>query len=371
MRERLKCVKRGYYKSMPNENQKPRSSTALRIIAVIVVAAALTVGREFFIPVAMAFCFHALLRPVVRALEGLHLPTWLGAAVVVLSVLFLMIAGSWALSGPIGNFVDRAPTSIRKAREKIKAMGSPFQRMSDAASGTTAATAPPSAPSMAPQSPPAAQPAVPGLFATLLGTGSAVIAGILEVLVLLYLLLAAGNLLFRKLVNVVPGPNDKRTMKDVLHDTESIVGGYLIVTALINLGQAAAVGVAMWAIGMPEPWMWALLTFVLEFIPYLGGATNVGLLLITAFTTFSSTGKILLPAILYLVITTLQNNVVSPYAYGGRLKLNPIAVMICVMFWWFIWGIPGVFLSIPIAATLKVLGDEVPRLAPLAELLGE
>jgi AI-2 transport protein TqsA len=61
----------------------------------------------------------------------------------------------------------------------------------------------------------------------------------------------------------------------------------------------------------------------------------------------------------------------SPYAYGNRLKLNPLAVMIFVLFWWFIWGIPGVFLAIPIAATLKVLGDQVPRMATLAELLGE
>lgn len=359
---------------MQNDRQKSHSPLAIKIIAAILTAAALTIGREFFIPVAMAFCFHALLRPVVRVLEGWHLPSWLGAAAVVLSVLFLIIAGSWALSGPIGSFVDRAPTSIRKAREKIRAMGSPFQRMSDAAAGNPATPPPPppsGATATAPQSPPAAKPAMPGLFTSLLGTGSIVVAGLVEVLVLLYLLLAAGNLLFRKLINVVPGPDEKRTMKDVLHDTESIVARYLIVTALINLGQAAAVGVAMWAIGMSQPWMWALLTFVLEFIPYLGGATNVGLLLITAFTTFSSTGKILLPAILYLVITTLQNNVVSPYAYGGRLKLNPIAVMICVMFWWFLWGIPGVFLSIPIAATLKVLGDQVPRLAPLAELLGE
>jgi predicted PurR-regulated permease PerM len=358
------------------QNDK-RSPLAIRIIAVILVVAALTVGREFFIPVAMAFCFHALLRPVVRGLEVLRLPSWAGAAVVVLSVLFAIIAGSWALSGPIGNFVDQAPASIRKAREKVKAMGSPFQRLSDAAAGKQSVPlASPSSQEVqatptAPQSPPAAQPAVPGLFASLLGAGSTLVAGLIEVLVLLYLLLAAGNLLFRKLVNVVPGPTEKRTMKDVLHDTESIVARYLIVTALINLGQAVAIGGAMWLIGMPEPLMWALLTFVLEFIPYLGGATNVGLLLITAFTTFSSTGKILLPAILYLVITTLQNNVVSPYAYGGRLKLNPIAVMICVMFWWFVWGIPGVFLSIPIAATLKVLGDQVPRLAPLAELLGE
>lgn len=347
-------------------NDKKHSPLAIKLIAAILVAAALTIGREFFIPIAMAFCFHALLRPMVRMLEGWHVPSWLGAAGVVLSVLFLLIAGTWALSGPIGTFVDRAPTSIRRAREKIKAMGSPFQRMSEAASGQAATPS-----SVAPQSPPAAQPAVPGVFTSILGTGSIVVAGLVEVLVLLYLLLAAGNLLFRKLVKVVPGPDEKRTMKDVLHDTESIVARYLVVTALINLGQAVAVGVAMWAIGMPEPWMWALLTFVLEFIPYLGGATNVGLLLITAFTTFTSTGKILLPAALYLVITTLQNNVVSPYAYGGRLKLNPIAVMICVMFWWFIWGIPGVFLSIPIAATLKVLGDQVPRLGALGELLGE
>jgi len=361
------------------QNDK-RSPLAIRIIAVVLVVAALTVGREFFIPVAMAFCFHALLRPVVRGLEVLRLPSWAGAAVVVLGVLFAIIAGSWALSGPIGNFVDQAPASIRKAREKVKAMGSPFQRLSDAAAGKQSVPPasppnPPSAPIQAsptaPQSPPAPQPAVPGLFATLLGAGSTLVAGLIEVLVLLYLLLAAGDLLFRKLVNVVPGPTEKRTTKDVLHDTESIVARYLIVTALINLGQAVAVGGAMWLIGMPEPLMWALLTFVLEFIPYLGGATNVGLLLITAFTTFSSTGKILLPALLYLVITTLQNNVVSPYAYGGRLKLNPIAVMICVMFWWFVWGIPGVFLSIPIAATLKVLGDQVPRLGALAELLGE
>ena len=369
---------RGYYISMQNDQQKSHGALAIKIIAAILTAAALTIGREFFIPVALAFCFHALLRPVVRVLEGWHLPSWLGAAVVVLSVLFLIIAGSWALSGPIGTFVDRAPTSIRKAREKIKEMGGPFQRMSDAASGkaaTSQSSQPRPAPPPSPSAPSAAQsptqPAGPGLFTTLLGKGSIVIVGLIQVLVLLYLLLAAGNLLFRKVVKVAPGPDEKRTMKDVLHDTESIVARYLIVTALINVGQAGAVGVAMWAIGMPEPWMWALLTFVLEFIPYLGGATMVGLLLITAFTTFSSTGKILLPAILYLVITTIQNNVISPYAYGGRLKLNPIAVMICVMFWWFIWGIPGVFLSIPIAATLKVLGDQVPRLAPLAELLGE
>lgn len=207
--------------------------------------------------------------------------------------------------------------------------------------------------------------------ATVMGQGTAFLAGLIEVLVLLYLMLAAGNMLFRKLIKVVPGPDEKRTASDVLHQTESIVARYLVVTALINFGQAIAVGLAMWWIGMPDPVMWGVLTFALEFIPYLGGAINVALLLVTGFTAFTGTGKILLGPALYLVITTLQNNVVSPYAYGDRLKLSPLAVMICVMFFWFIWGIPGVFLSIPIAATLKVVGDQVPRFNALGELLGE
>lgn len=339
------------------------SSLAIRLIAAVVVVAALAVGREFFIPIALALCFHALLRPVVRGLEGWRVPAWLGATVVVLGTLAVMVGGVWALARPVGDFVDRAPASIMKARAKLRTMGGPFQRVSDAAAGTAPATPAPATP--------AASPPVPPLLATLVGQGSLFVAGLLEVLVLLYLMLAAGNMLFRKLVKVVPGPDEKRTVSDVLHETESIVARYLLVTALINVVQGIAVGLAMWAIGMPDPLMWGLLTFALEFIPYLGGAINVGLLLMVGFTTFSSTGQILLGPALYLVITTLQNNVISPYAYGDRLKLNPIAVMICVMFWFFIWGIPGVFLSIPIAATLKVLGDQVPRLEPMAELLGE
>src|SRR2546423_11084646 len=100
---------------MPHEG---RTSFAIKLIAGILAVAALAVGRDFFVPIALAICFHALLRPVVRSLENLHIPAWAGATVVVLSALFAIVASVWALSGPVGNFVERAPASIRKAREK-------------------------------------------------------------------------------------------------------------------------------------------------------------------------------------------------------------------------------------------------------------
>jgi len=352
-----------------------------KLIAVVLSVAALALGRAFFIPLALAVCFQALLTPVVRVLGRLRLPAPAGAAIVVVGALAVLGVGGWALSGPVSAWVDKAPSNIATARAKLRKLGRPLDRMTAAASGTpvvTPRTAPPAAAPNAPPPPPAPppaqvapSPAVPSLFAQLLGHATTFVAGLLQVIVLVYLMLAAGNMLFRKLVKLLPAPDHLRTATDILNQTESIVANYLAVTALINVGQGIAVGLAMWAIGMPDPFIWGLMTFVLEFIPYLGGAINVGLLLISGLSVFSGLGQVLLAPAIYLVITTLQNNVVSPYAYGNRLKLNPLAVMIFVLFWWLIWGIPGAFLAIPIAATLKVLGDQVPGLAPLGELLGE
>ena len=303
-----------------------------------------------------------------RGLGRLRIPAPAGAAIVVLGALAVLVVGGWALSGPASEWVDQAPANIATARRKLRELGRPLDRLTAAAEGTPAVNPPAAAPNApAPPTPPPAQ----SLFAQLLGRATTVVAGLLEVIVLVYLMLAAGSMLFRKLVKLLPAPDDLRTATDILNRTELIVANYLTVTALINVGQGLAVGLAMWAIGMPDPFIWGVVTFVLEFIPYLGGAIIVGLLLIDGFSVFPGLGRVLLAPAIYLVISMLQNNVVSPYVYGNRLKLNPLAVMIFVLFWWFIWGIPGVFLAIPIAATLKVLGDQVPGLSPLGELLGE
>jgi len=337
-----------------------------KLIAVVLAVAALALGRAFFIPIALALCFQALLTPAVRGLGRLRIPAPAGAAVVVVGALAVLVVGGWALSGPASEWVDQAPSNIATARRKLREIGRPLDRLTAAAEGSPATAAPPPAPSQA-----APSPAVPSLFAQLLGRATTVVAGGLQVIVLVYLMLAAGNMLFRKLVKLLPAPDDLRTATDILNKTERIVANYLTITALINVGQGIAVGLAMWAIGMPDPFIWGVVTFVLEFIPYLGGVVIVGLLLIDGFSVFPGLGRVLLAPAIYLVISMLQNNVVSPYVYGNRLKLNPLAVMIFVLFWWFIWGIPGVFLAIPIAATLKVLGDQVPGLSPLGELLGE
>lgn len=93
----------------------------------------------------------------------------------------------------------------------------------------------------------------------------------------------------------------------------------------------------------------------------LGGVFMMALLAISAFATFESVGRVLLAPGAYLAISTIQNNAVSPFAYGNRLKLNPVVVLLATLVGWFLWGVAGAFVAIPVLATVKVL----------AEVLGE
>ena len=58
-------------------------------------------------------------------------------------------------------------------------------------------------------------------------------------------------------------------------------------------------------------------------------------------------------------------------AYGRGLRLNPVAVLVGVLLWWLLWGVPGAFLAVPILATFKILGEHVPSLTPVSEFLGD
>src|SRR6267142_6116840 len=198
----------------------PGAPFTTKLIAVVLSAAALALGREFFIPIALALCFQALLTPLVRGLGRLRLPAPAGAAIVVLGALAVFGIGGWALSAPIGAWVDKAPTNIATARRKLRELGRPLDRMTAAASGTPAPrAAPPAAPNAPPAAPSAPGPAVPSLFAQLLGHATTLVAVLLEVIVLVYLMLAAGNMLFRKLVKLLPAPDDLRTATDIMNRT--------------------------------------------------------------------------------------------------------------------------------------------------------
>jgi predicted PurR-regulated permease PerM len=359
---------------MPAEAPSQRSA-GIVVLATIAVLAALYVAREFLVPIGLTILFTSLLRPVVRRFERARLPAPVGATIVLVVFVGLLAVAGMALADPARAWVAQAPQTLAAAQKRVQALRRPLQvitttarKMADATTGTDAR-----AEGQATQAPPAPQPspAAPALAARVFGTTTALLGGLVETVLLTFLLLASGDAFMAKLVKVLPVMREKREAVAIAGEAESVVAHYMVVTALINAGQGALVGLAMWLLHLPNPVLWGILTFVLEFIPYLGGASMLILLTLAGLATFDHVGQALLPPLVYLAITTLQNNLVSPVAYGRRLRLNPPAVFVGVLFWWFLWGVPGAFLAVPILATARILGEHLEPLAPLGEFLAD
>jgi predicted PurR-regulated permease PerM len=354
--------------------EPPRRGESVRTVALVLLAlsavtAGLYYGRHVFVPIALAAVFTALMRPAVRLLERVKVPTPLGATLVVLVSLAVLAGAVLAFTVPMQTFVKDAPRTIASARAKLGSVvgkSGPLAGVIPAAPGDSASAG--GAQGGGGKEEGKAPSSIPG---KVFGATTSVVSTFIEVLLLVWFLLASGTMFQQKLLKVLPLPWEKRAALDVLDQTESVVSGYLFITLLINLGQGAAVGLAMWLLGMPTPALWGMMTVIAEFIPFLGGAFMVLLLTAVGLATEQSVGHALLAPGAYLLITTLQNNFVSPIAYGRRLRLNPVAVLIGVMIFWTLWGVAGAFLAVPIVATAKVLGDRLDGLAALGEFLGE
>jgi predicted PurR-regulated permease PerM len=345
-------------------------TAALVTVATVAVAFALYFGREVFIPIALAVVFMALLRPVVRALERLRLPTPLAALIVVLAALGVLVGAGFGVVAPVQSWSHQGPSVVKKAEERLKRLVHSVDPVAKAIGGATGGSSA-GASSGSGQGGQPSSPAVPSVAGKVFGMTAGILSAFVEVLLLVWFLLASGDLFLRKLVDVLPLMREKKRAVEIVRETEAVVSRYLFVSLLINIGQGAAVAAAMWLIGMPTPILWGMMTVLLEFVPYLGGALMVLLLTLIGLATFDTPGHALLAPGAYLLITTLQNNLVSPILYGRRLKLNPVAVLVAVMVWWFLWGVAGAFLAVPIIAAAKVLADRIDPLHPLGEFLGE
>jgi predicted PurR-regulated permease PerM len=342
-------------------------TVSLATLAFIAAVGALYLARDFFIPIAVALLFNALLRPPVRALERIGVAAPAGAALVVLAFVGVLVWGGVALAGPAQRWINEAPKDFAAAQAKLQTFRRSVAKITHAAQQVEKAATAEEPGAIAPAPMPA--PAGPGLAARLFGTTTAFVAGLVEVMLLLYLLLGVGNLFLRKLLRVV-SREEKAAARTVVDEIKRVIERYVLVTVAINVVQGTAVGLVLWWLDMPNPVLWGVATVFLEAVPYLGATVMVGALSLAAFATFDEIGRILAVPGAYLAITTLQNNVVSPVAYGRGLKLNPVAVLIAVMFWWFLWGVPGAFLAVPIVATAKIVADHTEGLTAVGEFLG-
>ncbi|GAC1655921.1 MAG: AI-2E family transporter [Gemmatimonadaceae bacterium] len=344
----------------------PRSrSVGVTILTVLALLYTLYFARPFLLPVTFALLFNFLLSPVVRALARARVPPPVGAGLVILALLGIVGLSAYELSGPVQTWVTKAPSTLAVTQTKLRRLLRPIERVTKTAEQVENATNTDGATTSS-----AVVVKGPSVASRLFGTTEVLLGTILEVSILLYFLLAAGDLFLQKLIKVLPELNDKRTAVEIARETEASISTYLLTAAAVNVGEGIVVTAVMYALGMPNPVLWGALVAVLEFIPYLGALTMIVILGVAGLTTFESLTRGLLIPASFLFINLIQGNFVTPVLLGHRLAVNPVAILVALAFWFWIWGVPGAFIAVPLLAAFKIFCDHIAPLASVGEFLG-
>jgi predicted PurR-regulated permease PerM len=195
------------------------------------------------------------------------------------------------------------------------------------------------------------------------------LAGLGEVLVLIYLLLASGDMFLTKLIRVMPTHREKRRAMEICHEVQLQVSNYLFSVSIINIALGAAAGTGFFFCGVPRPAMWGVIVALLNFVPYFGPVAGLLLVGAVGLLTFDSVSAAFTPFLWYLFLHLIEANFITPILLGRRFTLNPVAIFISLMFWLWLWGIPGALISVPLLVSIKAVCDRVPKANFVSEFI--
>jgi len=339
-------------------------SMALKGLFVIASFYTLYFARALILPFILALLLNFLLRPVVRGLKKLHIPELAGAALVLVALLGSTGYGVIKLSGPAAEWVNKAPESLHQIESKMGFIQKPFEGANNTVEELKRITR------MGAEKKPEVEIKPPGITDTVLTGTREVLVKSSVMFILLYFLLASGDLFLRKLIKLFPKLHKKKQIVRITREVEHFTSRYLYTVAVINFSMGLFIGVGMYFIGMPNPLLWGVMAGFLVFLPYIGPLIGICIVTVVAFLTFDSLGRILLAPAIYIALETVQGQIVTPMVLGLRFTLNPLAIFAWFIFWGWMWGIIGAILAFPMLTIFKILCDHVEPLTPIGEFLG-
>ena len=338
-------------------------SFALNGLFVLAVFYTLYFMRAMWLPLVLAILLSYLLAPVVRLLVRIRVKAAFGAAVVLFSLLGLVIYGVSRLSEPATAWLEKAPYSVQQLKQKLLPLKKPIEKVARAGDEIEKLTSPDAAPA---KTVVVKRSALAEAFLT---QTPEFIASSVVMFILLYFLLAYDGVFLAKITRSIPRLTDKKRAVSIVREIEMQISRYLLTITLINIGLGTAVGLTVYLLGLPNPIMWSVLVAVLNFVPYLGAITGVVCMTLGAVLSFDSLGYAMVFPASYLLLAALEGNFITPMVLGRSLTLNPVVILIALIFWGWMWGISGMILAVPILATFKIFCDHIEPMSPIAELI--
>lgn len=367
-------------------------SAAAAAVLVAILVGMLYVGREVFVPIALAILLSFVLAPAVRLLQQWHVPRVLAVASVVL-LAFLVISGiGGVIAAQVNQLAGDLPRYQFTMREKIKSLrggaatGGTLERAADVLQDLGKELGRPEEPGPAPVP---ARPAPPGEETrpipvevrqpppTALESLAALIAPLLRpltttgitILFVVFILLKREDL--RNRVIKLAGSHDLQKTTAALDDAARRLSRLFLTQLALNASFGLVIGIGLWVIGVPSPVLWGILAAVLRFVPYVGALIAALFPLALAAAVDPGWTMLIWTAALFILVEPLVGHVIEPLVYGHSAGLSPVAIVVAATFWTVLWGPIGLVLATPLTICLVVLGRHVERLKFLDVMFGD
>ena len=345
---------------------------SLVILAGLAILYTLYFAASIILPFVLAMVLGLLLGPPVTYLNRhLKVPRMLASLFAIL-LLFSVVGGIvFAISVPAQQWIAKAPQSLPTLEEKLSFLKRPLAAIqggmekmdklvhqSQPQKGQTVTVA--SSPSSG----------MGGVGMTVLSSTKAFLGELFTLLIVLFFLLADGDSLLRRFVEILPGFAEKKRAVQIAGEVEKNISLYLVTITIMNLLVGIANGLSVWAFGLPDPLLWGTVAFLLNYVPILGPLTGMAVFFFVGLFTFSNVAWALAPSGVYLMIHLLEGETITPMLLARRFTLNPLLVIASLMFWDWLWGVTGALLAVPLLAVTKIVCDHIEVLTPLAHMLG-
>jgi predicted PurR-regulated permease PerM len=325
--------------------------TCLLILACLTIA---YVASDIILPFVLALVLKLLFQPAMRLLERIRIPKTLCALILIVAFFAVIVAIGAAVSGPATSWAQRLPEALPRLQQRLDFLSQPImtaQRFLQQIGGDRSA----------------------GfgieIFSTLFNRTRDFAGGLFETFLILFFLLVSGDTFLRKFVEILPRFREKREVVELSQQVERNISAYLVTITAMNTLVGIATGIAMWATGVGDPMLWGVVALILNYVPIIGPFAGVAVFVLAGMLSIDGTWAAFLPAAIYLGIHMIEGEMITPMLLARRFTLNPVLVIVSLIFWFWMWGAVGAVLAVPLLAIFKLLCDGIESLNGIGHFL--
>lgn len=325
---------------------------------IIVIFGVLYLAQAIFIPIFLAILTTFLLNPVVAFLgRRLWVPRPLGAGLVLISLFFIIVITGNSLTEPAIMWFKRLPVELKQTEMKLSFLKKSIQNVQETTDkfDEIAEVEPKE------KKPPTVVVEGPNLFNRIMDSTQSFLMGLVSYIVLLYFLLTFNTALARDAGKLLENKKYSLALIRIAREAQIRISYYLLVITAINFVLGCLITLATWATDMPNPLVWGAAGALLNYIPYLGPAINIGIVAMVSLLTFETMTQIVLPPLLLLLLNIIEGQVVQPLTVGRVFTINPVFVFLSIILWGWLWGVAGIFMAVPILMIITIIFEQTRK----------